>query len=215
VFADKSGYPASMKPIGLLSLCLLFVCSGSVQGREFNTKYNAWISTVLGQHFTGQLNELGLYPMVEFRTGYQVGRYFTTRLELGLAITKITNPDRDSFAGAGLMGSHLSLGFLFTPALTDNFSLNLGGGVGVWLTSIWGDDLLDTTYGSVKNYLEGFSVNLAAIIGFEFDLNLRWALLTEVRYNRAMVNFAGKEYNAGGFGVFFGFIYRLPAPGLL
>ncbi len=203
-----------MKPIGLLTFCLFLIFSSPVLGREANTRYNAWISTVLGQHFTGELNELGVYPMVEFRAGYQVGRYFTTRLELGLAITQITKPDRDSFSGAGLMGSHLSLGFLFTPGLAENFTMNLGGGIGVWMTSMWGDDLLDTSYGSVKNYLEAVSISLAALVGFEWDLNLRWALVTELRYNRAIANFAGKEYNSGGFGVFFGFIYRLPASGL-
>ncbi len=197
--------------VWLITLSCMFVTSA--RAAEMNTGYNAFISAVIGQHFTGKHDSLALFPMLEFRAGYRVDSWFTTRIDLGLGLTKISNPDRESFRGAGLMASHLSLAFLFTPRLSESMGMYLGATTGVWFTAMWGDDLLDTTYGSVHDYIEGTSVSLGGMLGFSWQVDPRWALLVEGRYNRAIVQFGGQQYNSGGVGVFFGFSYMLPAGG--
>ena len=184
-------------------------------GGEINQLYRAWFGAMIGQHFLSELNPVGIYPLVEFRSGLKIDNLFTTRLVLGTAVCRVMDPPRESFDDAGLFAGHASLGLLFTPRLAEWVTLDLGGALGVWFTAMWGDDLLDTRLGSVKKYLESTSVSLAAIVGFEFDVSDRWALVVETRYNRAVVNFGGREYNSGGIGLMAGFIYRVRVPGLL
>jgi hypothetical protein len=204
-----------MRFLARLLLLVCLACPAGAGAQEMNSRYNAWIGAMIGQHFTGELNSPALFPMVEFRTGYRLGPYFSLRIDLGLAITKVTSSNRESFQGAGLMGSNCSMAFLFTPRLAENFGLNLGGSVGIWFTALWGDDLVDTQYGSESDYLEAVALNLSGMVGFDWDIDREWALNMEVRYNRALVHFAGEEYNAGGFGILLGFKYRIPAPGLI
>jgi hypothetical protein len=202
-----------MKPLLVWFIVLCCMPAARTRAGEMKSEYHAFISAVIGQHFTGEHDSPALFPMLEFRAGYRVDSWFTTRIDLGLGLTKISKPDRESFRGAGLMASHLSLAFLFTPRLSPRLGMYLGGTTGIWFTAMWGDDLLDTTYGSVQDYLEGTSLSLGGMLGFGLRIAPRWELLFEARYNRAMVQFGGQWYNSGGVGLFFGFVYLVPVAG--
>jgi len=197
-----------------LIIAIVSLFPSFVRASEFNQDTPGWIGVVLGQHFTGKINHLAFCPIVEFRSGYRVSEQFALRMDLGTAITKITNPDRDSFKGAGLLMGHLSLVLLHTPELSPGFRLNLGGTLGVWFTAIWGDNLLNVQQGSKTKYLEEISMSYGVVAGLEWNLSSCFSLTSEVRYNLAMVKFGGSQYNTGGLTLLLGFQYRLKATNL-
>ncbi len=199
--------------LALLLLLTLWSCLAEAEEPYDRRGLNAWMGAVVGQHFTGQLNYLAPFPMAEFRTGYRASKNFTTRIDLGLGLTEVSGSNRESFQGAGLMASHLSLSLLYSPNIGEHLTLNLGGTVGVWFVALWGEDLLDTSYGSTVNYLEAVPLSTGIILGLDWSLDTHWALTVELRYNHALAEFAGTEYNAGGLGVFTGFLYRMAPSG--
>jgi hypothetical protein len=174
--------------------------------------YSGSIQVAYGQHFTGKIIAPTYFPALEFRFGYAVSGDFTMRLDLGAGLTEIAESDRASFEGATFMVGNASMAFLYTPAVSEGFHVNLGAGLGLWFSAMWGDDLLGTVSGSVQKYLEALSISYAAVAGTEWDLSDRCALFFEVRGNLALAKF-GQEYNTGGVTVLVGFLYRVRSSG--
>jgi len=192
-------------------ILIVLFCASSAAAAEHG--YTGSIQFAYGQHFTGKMVAPTYFPTLEFRFGYDVSRDFTMRLDLGAGLTEITESDRQSFEGATFMVGNFSLVLLYTPEVSDNLSLNLGGALGLWFSAMWGDhDLLGAMTGSMNKYLEALSVSYAAVAGVEWSISDRWALLFELRGNLAMVKF-GQEYNAGGVTAMVGFVYRVRPSG--
>jgi hypothetical protein len=189
------------------TVLLLLYPQGARAGKPDH--FDAWFGASLGQHFTGRITAPTFFPALEFRSGYRVTGEFTTRIALGTAITRVTGSHRPSFNDAGLMVGHASLGFLYTPEITPTIMLNLGGSVGAWLSSMWGDDLLDTTSGHIYDHLEEISVSYALVLGAEWEISRDWALTGEIRVNAATLEWGGDIYNTGGATVLLGFVTRM------
>jgi hypothetical protein len=129
-------------------------------------------------------------------------------MDLGIALTAITHPDRESFRGAGLWVGHLSVGGIFMPQLTANTRLRLGPTAGVWFSALWGDDLQGAAASGAVRYLEGLSMGYGVILGAEWTLDRRWTLIAEARLNQALATLGGTTYNVGGLTLLIGLGYR-------
>lgn len=191
-------------------LCLLTASISA--GEEYGGGYDACIEAVVGQHFSGSITAPTFFPAVELRGGYQVSEDYRIGMGLSAAFSKVTGSADQNFNGANLMVGDLSIGFMWTPGLSENFNLLLGARLGLWMSSMWGDDLVGDT-GSVVDYLESLSVSYGLIAGGEWEMSSRFALVTELRLSVAMVPWAGNEYNTGGFTVLAGFAYRFMSEG--
>jgi hypothetical protein len=190
--------------------CLLM--AGSSPADEFVEGYDACMDLVVGQHFSGSISAPTFFPALELRGGYRVSDNYTVRLGLSAAYAQVTGSARSTFNDAHLMVGDLSIGFLFTPSLGEEFRLLLGARLGLWMSSMWGDALVGGT-GSEVDYLETLSVNYGLVAGGEWALSRAWALVGEVRLSVAMVPWAGAEYNTGGVTVLAGFTYRFMREG--
>ena len=196
-----------------VTLILLFMSPvATATGPGYGGGFDGSIQIALGQHFTGKIIAPTFFPTLEFRFGYDVSRDYMLRLDLGTGFAKITESDRSTFEGAYFMVGHFSLVFLCTPEVSDNFRFNLGAGLGLWFSAMWGDDLMGTMSGSVQKYLEALSVSYAGVAGAEWDLSDGFALFLELRGNLALATF-GKEYNTGGVTVLAGVLFRVRPSG--
>jgi hypothetical protein len=170
------------------------------------------IQVAVGQHFTGKICAPGFFPTLEFRFGLDIGGDLTLRLDLGAGITSIAESDQPSFEGATFMVGNFAPVLLYTPEVSEGFRLNLGGSVGLWFSAMWGDNLLDTMAGTVREYLEVTSVSYAAVAGAEWDLSDGFAVFFELRASLAMAKF-GREYNTGGVTALAGVLFRVQSSG--
>ena len=174
---------------------------------------DGWVGVMLGEHIPWNIAAPSFFPMLEFRAGYRVSRSFAMRIDLGGGYTVLQDPARKTFEGASLFVGHASLGLLWTPALTDDLVLDLGGSFGLWMSSMWGDDLLGTVSGTESDYLEGLSVSYGALAGLDWEVARDVAITFEVRANLAQVEWGGKKYHTGGVSLLAGFLYRLASAG--
>jgi opacity protein-like surface antigen len=188
-------------------IAFFFICLPVSAGAGLS-KSDGSFGLLLGQHFTPKITAPGLFPALELKFGYKTSKSSTTRLDLGSAFTKVSDSEPASFNGALLYVGHLSLVFLYSPQVSKNISLNLGGTIGLWFSSLSGEDLFDTMAGSVINYIEQMSVSYGLILGVDYWLSKNWALSAELRGNLAMVKW-GPGYNTGGLTVVCGFVYRM------
>lgn len=201
-----------MRRMPIVLVLLLLAPAATAQGPGRAGGFDGSVQIAVGQHFTGKICAPGFFPALEFRFGLGISRDFALRLDLGAAITRIAESDRPGFEGATFMVGGFAPVLLYTPELSEGFRLNLGGSVGLWFSAMWGDDLLDTTSGSVHKYLEVLSISYAAVAGAEWDLTDGLALFFEVRGNLALAEF-GREYNAGGVTVLAGVLFRVRSSG--
>lgn len=174
---------------------------------------DGWVGVMLGEHIPWDIAAPSFFPVLEFRAGYRVSRTFAMRIDLGGGITALRDPARETFAGASLFVGHASLAFLWTPALGDDLQLGLGGCAGLWMSSLWGENLLGTISGNESDYLEEISVAYGAVAGLDWTVADDLALSFEARANLAQVEWGG-TYHTGGVSLLVGFVYRLASGGM-
>lgn len=199
-----------MRTAALVLIGLLCFSGAAAGGRVAGPA--GWVGVMLGEHIPWNIAAPSLFPLLELRAGYRASSEFALRIDLGGGITRLREPARETFEGASLFVGHASLVCLWTPLLSEDLRLQLGGGAGIWMSSMWGEDLLGTISGNQADYLEEISVSYAAVAGLDWNLTRAWALCFEARANLARVKWGGK-YHTGGFGLLAGFVYRLADEG--
>jgi hypothetical protein len=198
----------------LIRLSLFFWTLGPqvAWGQGIHQGPNASVEFLLGQHFSGKITAPTFFPMLVFRGGYRISEDFNTRLGVSAAFAGVSGSSRESFNSSHLMVGDLSLGFIYSPRLGEDFVLELGGELGLWMSAMWGDNLLGGV-GQIIDYLEAMSVSYGVLAGGQWSISDRLALIGELRFNLAMVAWAGDEYNTGGLTVLFGLAYRFRSTG--
>ncbi len=202
-------------PIALLAV-LVWAAPGTAPAGPTHRSARATsgqVGLALGHHQAFGLNFPGVNPTLEFRAGYQVSEEFLARIDLGVAGGQVGTSQVASFEGAWSLSVNLDLLLAWTPALSQNLNLTLGGVAGVWFTSLYGDDLTGVLSsgeaGSPTGYLEAADFSVGAIVGLEYQLSNRWALSFEVRYLWAQAELGTYKGNLAGLTGTVGFIYRM------
>jgi opacity protein-like surface antigen len=211
--------PARRVWLAMLMLLLgpggLLGAAGAAADERSQRGHDGQVGMSLGHLQSFELNPLAFQPMLEFRAGYQASESFLGRIDVGLAFSQINESAQESFEGAWWLGSHLAITLAWTPRLSRALYLTLGGSTGVWLSSLFGDDLTGLqqgqSAGSLKSYLEAADFSLSALAGLEWCLDSEWALTFELRYIWANGTLGPLDSQLAGLGAHIGFVYRLAA----
>lgn len=208
------GFPKKFLP-GLIAALLWAAPDGASAGSSHRSARatSGQIGLALGHQQAFGLNFPAFNPTLEFRAGYQVSDEFLARIDLGAGGGQVGSSQVASFEGAWILNIHLGLLLAWTPTLSENLNLTLGGVAGVWFISLYGDDLTGVLSsgqsGSPKGYLEAADFSAGAVVGLEYQLSNRWALSFEVRYLWAQSPLGSYKGNLAGLTGTVGFIYRM------
>ena len=168
----------------------------------------AMMGMAIGHHQAWTLAFPAFFPMMEVRAGYSPMENLQFRIDIGGGACHVSQSEVKSFEGATLLILSAQLGIFWTPRISDSLTLRMGPTIGWWLTSMYGENLIGVTSGSLTDYLEADSQALGGILGLDMDLSERWALSFEARYNSAGISLGGYQTDSGGLTVFMGFVYR-------